>query len=199
MTSPQAEPSAQALGESLAALAVQVAALRGQIAHDQPTARPGRAPRRPGPRRPLRGTRPDRRRRTGRRRTPRPRRPVLDRPGPPSATRRSWPSCGSGPIPCSASTTAATSCGTAGPATSTPSGNCPPWPPPGTTPTAASAPTWPAPWSSTTAGSPAPCAASPTSPAHAYRNASCSVVPGDRSASGGRAVVRRQRDRRSQR
>jgi len=32
MTSPQSEPSAQALGESLAALAVQVAALRGQIA-----------------------------------------------------------------------------------------------------------------------------------------------------------------------
>ena len=32
MTSPHAEPSAQALGESLAALAVQVAALRGQIA-----------------------------------------------------------------------------------------------------------------------------------------------------------------------
>jgi hypothetical protein len=32
MTSPQAEPSAQALSESLAALAVQVAALRGQIA-----------------------------------------------------------------------------------------------------------------------------------------------------------------------
>jgi hypothetical protein len=32
MTSPQAEPSAQALGESLAALAVQVAALRGQVA-----------------------------------------------------------------------------------------------------------------------------------------------------------------------
>ena len=32
MTSPQAEPSAHALGESLAALAVQVAALRGQIA-----------------------------------------------------------------------------------------------------------------------------------------------------------------------
>ena len=32
MTSPQAEPPAQALGESLAALAVQVAALRGQIA-----------------------------------------------------------------------------------------------------------------------------------------------------------------------
>ncbi len=33
MASPQAEPSAQALAESLAALAVQVAALRGQIAH----------------------------------------------------------------------------------------------------------------------------------------------------------------------
>ena len=32
MTSPQAEPSARALGESLAALAVQVAALRGQVA-----------------------------------------------------------------------------------------------------------------------------------------------------------------------
>jgi hypothetical protein len=32
MTSPPAEPSAQALGETLAALAVQVAALRGQIA-----------------------------------------------------------------------------------------------------------------------------------------------------------------------
>ncbi|HEY7013239.1 MAG TPA: hypothetical protein VH480_10810 [Streptosporangiaceae bacterium] len=32
MTSPQAEPGARALGESLAALAVQVAALRGQIA-----------------------------------------------------------------------------------------------------------------------------------------------------------------------
>jgi hypothetical protein len=32
MSSPQGEPSAQALGESLAALAVQVAALRGQIA-----------------------------------------------------------------------------------------------------------------------------------------------------------------------
>ncbi len=31
MTSPQAEPSGQALGESLAALAVQVAALRGQV------------------------------------------------------------------------------------------------------------------------------------------------------------------------
>ena len=84
MTSPQAEPPAQALGESLAALAVQVAALRGQVAHDQPTARSGRAPRRPGPGRPVRGTRPDSRRRTGRGRAPRSRRPVLDRPGPAS-------------------------------------------------------------------------------------------------------------------
>ncbi len=32
MTSPQAEPGAQALGESLAALAAQVASLRGQVA-----------------------------------------------------------------------------------------------------------------------------------------------------------------------
>ena len=32
MSNPQAEPPAQALGESLAALAVQVAALRGQVA-----------------------------------------------------------------------------------------------------------------------------------------------------------------------
>src|SRR5271157_1628996 len=32
MTSPQAEPPAQALGESLAALATQIAALRGQVA-----------------------------------------------------------------------------------------------------------------------------------------------------------------------
>jgi hypothetical protein len=61
---------------------------------------------------------------------------------------RAWPSCGDGPIRCCASTTAATSCGTAGPATSTPSGSCPPWRPSGTTPTAAHAPTWPGPWSS---------------------------------------------------
>ena len=33
MTDPQTEPSSQALGESLAALAAQMAALRGQIAH----------------------------------------------------------------------------------------------------------------------------------------------------------------------
>jgi hypothetical protein len=32
MTSPQDEPGAQALGESLAALAAQVASLRGQVA-----------------------------------------------------------------------------------------------------------------------------------------------------------------------
>ena len=57
------------------------------------------------------------------------------------------------------------------PAISTPSGNCPPWPPSGTTPTAGHAPTWPGPWSSTTAGCPAPCAASPASPASACRTA----------------------------
>ena len=49
--------------------------------------------------------------------------------------------------------------------------NCPPWPLHGTTPTAASAPTWPGPWSSTTGGCPAPCAASPASPASACRTA----------------------------
>jgi hypothetical protein len=42
MASPQAEPSAQALGESLAALAVQVAALRGQVAQSTSASiRPG--------------------------------------------------------------------------------------------------------------------------------------------------------------
>jgi hypothetical protein len=66
---------------------------------------------------------------------------------------------------------AATSCGTAGPATSMPSGNCPPWPPSGTMPTAGHALTWLGPWSSTTAGCPAPCAASPASPASACRAA----------------------------
>ncbi len=64
-----------------------------------------------------------------------------------------------------------TSCETAGPATSTPSGICPPWPPNGTAPTAGHAPTWPGPWSSTTGGCPAPCAASPTSRANACRSA----------------------------
>ncbi len=87
MTSPQAEPPAQALGESLAALAVQVAAPARPGRADQQTPRPRRAPRRSGPRRPLRGTRPDSRRRTGRRRTLRPRRTLLDRPGPPGLCR----------------------------------------------------------------------------------------------------------------
>jgi hypothetical protein len=50
-----------------------------------------------------------------------------------------------------------------------PSGNCPPWPPNGTAPTAGRAPTSAALWSSTTGGCPALCAASPTSPAHACR------------------------------
>ena len=45
------------------------------------------------------------------------------------------------------------------PATSTSSGNCLPWPPSGTGPTAAAILTWPGPWSSTTAGSRTPCAA----------------------------------------
>ena len=49
--------------------------------------------------------------------------------------------------------------------------NCPPWPPNGTAPTPGHGPTWPGPWSSTTGGYPAPCAASPTSPAGACRTA----------------------------
>ena len=48
------------------------------------------------------------------------------------------------------------------PATSTSSGNCLPWPPNGTGPTAAAAPTWPGPWSSTTGGCRTPCAELPT-------------------------------------
>ena len=40
--------------------------------------------------------------------------------------------------------------------TRTPSGNCPPWPPNGTAPTAATGPTWTGHWNSTTGGSPAP-------------------------------------------
>jgi hypothetical protein len=181
MTKPQAEPSAQPLGESLAALAMQVAALRGQVAlinqrldqaglhgdldlaarfeelaHTVAGALDAAAPR--GPAAPS---------------------------GSAWIARHiwlSWPSCGSGPIRCSASTTAATSCGTAGPAISTPSGNCLPWAPNGTTSTAASTQTWPAPWSSTTAGFPAPCAASPISPGPACQNASRAAVPGDRPA-----------------
>ena len=63
------------------------------------------------------------------------------------------------------------------PATSTPSGNCPPWPPNGIAPIKGHTPTWPGPLSSTTAGCPAPCAASPTSPAHACPNALRSEAP----------------------
>ena len=171
-----AEPTPRALGESLAALAAQIADLRGQI-------------RTISERLDQSGLRADlnlaarfeelAQTVTGALEAAAPRGPAapywigLDRD---TYATRSWPSCGSGPIPCCASTTAATSSGTAGPATSTPSGNCPPWPPNGTTPTAATAPTSPAPWSSTTAGYPAPCAASPTSPGRACRNARCSAA-----------------------
>ena len=48
------------------------------------------------------------------------------------------------------------------PRPSTPSGNCPPWAPSGTAPTAAHALTWPRPWSSTIAGCLTLCAASRT-------------------------------------
>ena len=142
MTSPQAEPSAQALGESLAALAVQVAALRGQIAminqrldqaglradlnladrFDQLAQAVADALDTAAPR------------------------------GPPLPTGSAWtatpttlssPTCADGPTPYCASTTPATKCGSAGPVTSTPSGNCPPWPPNGTAPTPGHAPTWP--------------------------------------------------------
>src|SRR6266851_2256723 len=54
----------------------------GLLESGRPGCGPGAAWR-PGSRRPLRGTRPDGRRRAGRRRTPRPGRPHLDRPGPP--------------------------------------------------------------------------------------------------------------------
>ena len=184
MTSPQAEPSAQALAESLGALAVQVAALRGQIAQINghldraglhgdldlaarfeelaqtvADALDAAAPRGPAA----------------------PYWIGLDRrPSVPNS-----PSCGGGPIRCYASTTLATSCGTAGPATSMPSGNCPRWPLNGTVSMAANVLTWAAPWSSTTAGSPAPCAASPPSPGHASRNAPCAAAPGDKHALGG--------------
>jgi hypothetical protein len=110
MSSPQAEPSPQALGESLAALAALVAALRGQvtllsqrldragivgdldlaarfeelaqIAADALDAAATRGPAAP----PLAGS------------------AWTARP-----TRRSWTSCGSGPMPYSGSTTAAMS------------------------------------------------------------------------------------------
>ncbi len=111
--SPQAEPPARALGESLAALAVQVAALRGQVAQiNERLDRAGLhgdldlaarfeelaqtvadaldavAPRGPAA----------------------PSWIGLDR----QAFARSSPSCGGGPMPCCASTTRAMSCGIAG-------------------------------------------------------------------------------------
>jgi hypothetical protein len=141
MTSPQAEPSStQALGESLVALAAQVADLRGQVTLlSQRLDRAG-----------LHGdldlaarfeylaqTVAD----------------ALDAAAPRGPAAPSW-------IGLDRQTYAAqlaelrqwadtvlrrhyggTSCRTAGPATSTPSGNCPPWPPNGTTSTAATAPT----------------------------------------------------------
>jgi hypothetical protein len=58
-----------------------LAGQRGGPRHQRPV-RSGRAPRRPGPGRPVRGPSPDRRRRARRRRPARARRPVLDRPGP---------------------------------------------------------------------------------------------------------------------
>jgi hypothetical protein len=178
MTSPQAEPSPQALGESLAALAVQVAALRSQIVQinqrlDQAGLRGDLdlfarfeelARLSPAPWTLLRPAAP-----------PRPTGSVWT--GRPSAP--SWASCGGGLIPCCASTTLPTSCRTAGPATSRRSGNCPLSPPHGTTSTATSAPTWYVPWSSTTAGFSERCDASPPSPARAYRNAPCAAAPGD--------------------
>jgi hypothetical protein len=129
MSVPQGEPPAQALGESLAALAVQVAALRGQIAMiNQRLDQAG-----------LRGDLDLAARFEELAQTvadaldaAAPRGPAapywigLDR----QAHGRNWPSCGTGPTPYSASTTPVMSCGSAGPATSTPSGNCPPWPPP---------------------------------------------------------------------
>jgi hypothetical protein len=178
MASPQAEPSAQALGESLAALAIQVAAVRGQITQiNQRLDQAG-----------LRGDLDLAARFEELAQTVAdtldaavPRGPVapywigLDRQafGAQLAELRRW-----------ADTVLRKHyCGyelrTAGPVTSTPSGNCPRWPPHGTTPTAARTPTWPVPWSFTTGGSLAPCAASPPSPARAYRNAPCVAAPGD--------------------
>ena len=166
MSGPPAEPDAQALGESLAALAAQLADLRGQVA--QVNQRLDRA-----------GLRGDLNLVARFEDLARSVADTLDAaaprgPTPPAGsawtarlTWPSWPSCGAGPTLCCASTTPVMSSGTVGPATSTPSGNCPLWPPPGITRTAANVPTWPAPWSSTTAGCRAPCAASRTSPAHA--------------------------------
>ena len=89
----------------------------------------------------------------------------------PLSTPHSSLSSASGPTRSCAANTAATSSPTAGPTTRTSSGNCPPWPPNGTAPTAAAGPAWTGRWNSMTGGCPAPCAASPTSPAGATPNA----------------------------
>jgi hypothetical protein len=155
---PPAEPSPRALGESLAALAAQLADLRGEIrAINERLDQAGLcadlnlADRFED----LAQTVAD----------------ALDAAAPRGAAapywigldhdtyHARWPTCSGGPTPCSASTTAATSCGTAGPTTSTPSGNCLPWLPSGTGHMAAAVLTWAGPWSSTTAGSRTPCAA----------------------------------------
>ena len=155
---PPAEPSPRALGESLAALAAQVADLRGQVcAINERLDRAGlRADVNLAARfEDLAQTVAD----------------ALDAAAPADPLLRTgsawtatpmppgWPTCGGGPTPCSASTTAAMSSGTAGLAISTPSGNCPPWPRSGIVPMAAHALTWPGPWSSTTAGCLTLCAA----------------------------------------
>ena len=170
MTSPQAEPPVQALGESLAALAVQVAALRGQIAQvNQHLDRAG-----------LRGDLDLAARFEDLARTVA---DAVDAAAPRGPAAPYW--IGLDRQACTAQLAelrrwvdtvlrqhySGYELRAAGPATFMPSGNCPPWPPHGTTPTAASAPTWLAPWSSTTGGFPAPCAASPASPASACRTA----------------------------
>jgi len=81
-TAPPADPSPRALSESLAALAGQLADLRGQVCAIKRTAGSGRAPRRPEPGRPVRGSGPDCHRRPRHRRSSRADRAVLDRPGP---------------------------------------------------------------------------------------------------------------------
>ena len=110
MSSPPAEPSPRALGESLAALAAQLADLRGQVRaiNDRLDQAGLRAEVNLAARfEDLARTVAD----------------ALDAAapaGPPPHTgsvwtatpaTRDWPSCGAGPIPCCASTTAATSCG----------------------------------------------------------------------------------------
>jgi len=158
---PTDEPSPRALGESLAALAAQIADLRGQVLATN--ARLDQAGLRPGL---------DLAARfeqlahavTGALDAVSPRGPAapywigLDRDTYHArlAELRRWADT------VLRQTTAATSCGTAGPVTFTPSGNYPPWPPNGTEPTTGHTATWPGPWSSTTAGCPAPRGASAT-------------------------------------